>query len=150
MGRRRGHGLGWAVLAAVGALATPEWAAGQTVPALREHRWKHRVVVVLAPDSTLPAYRAQMAELARHRASLTERDVRVLPALAAEAQSRTLRRQLAVPDGEFRVVLVGKDGMPKLRRRAPLAVDELLQTIDGMPMGAEEARRRGSRRSDGR
>ena len=86
-----------------------------------------------------------MAELARHREALTERDVRVRPALAADAQARTLRQQLAVPDGEFRVVLVGKDGMPKLRRRAPLAVDEVLRTIDGMPMGAAEARRRGGR-----
>jgi hypothetical protein len=145
MGRRRGHGLGWAALAALGVLTTAERAEGQTVPALREHRWKQRVLVVLAPDSTLPAYRTQMAELARHRTSLAERDVHVLPALAHEAQSRTLRRQLAVPAGEFRVVLVGKDGMPKLRRRAPLAVDELLQTIDGMPMGAAEARRRGGR-----
>ena len=145
MGRRRGIGLGWAALAALGAAATPERADGQTVPALREHRWKQRVLVVLAPDSTLPAYRTQMAELARHPASLTERDVRVLPALADEAASRALRQQLAVPAGEFRVVLVGKDGMPKLRRRAPLSVDELLQTIDGMPMGAQEARRRSGR-----
>ena len=145
MGRRRGHGLGWAALAAFGALTTAERAEGQTVQALREHRWKERVLVVLAPDSTAPAYRAQMAELARHRTSLAERDVRVLPALADAAGSRALRQQLDVPAGEFRVVLVGKDGMAKLRRRAPLAVDELLQTIDGMPMGAAEARRRGGR-----
>ena len=145
MRRRRGSGFRWAALAALGALgalAAPRRVDGQTVPALREHRWRHRIVVVLAPDSTLPTYRTQMAELARHREALTERDVRVLPVLAADPQSRILRRQLAVPDGEFRVVLVGKDGMPKLRRRAPLAVDELLQTIDGMPMGAAEARRR--------
>jgi hypothetical protein len=71
--------------------------------------------------------------------------VRVIPAPADDARTRTLRRQLAVADGEFRVVLVGKDGLPKLRRRAPLAVDELLRTIDGMPMGAAEARRRAGR-----
>ena len=142
MRRRWGSGFRWAALGALGALAAPRRVDGQTVPALREHRWRHRIVVVLAPDSTLPTYRTQMAELARHREALTERDVRVLPVLAADPQSRILRRQLAVPDGEFRVVLVGKDGMPKLRRRAPLAVDELLQTIDGMPMGAAEARRR--------
>ena len=145
MGRRRGDGRGWAALAVLGALVTPDGAQGQTVPALREHRWKHRLVVVLAPDSAHAAYRTQMAELARHREALGERDVRVIPAPADDARTRTLRRQLAVPDGEFRVVLVGKDGLPKLRRRAPLAVDELLRTIDGMPMGAAEARRRAGR-----
>jgi hypothetical protein len=145
MGRRRGNGLGWAALAVLGALAAPGGAEAQSVPALREHRWKHRLVIVLASDSTQAAYRAQMAELARRREALTERDVRVMPALADDARTRSLRRQLAVPDGEFRVVLVGKDGLPKLRRRAPLAVDELLQTIDGMPMGAAEARRRAGR-----
>ena len=55
MGRGRGHGIGWVALAALGAFVAPGGADGQTVPALREHRWKHRVVVVLAPDSALPA-----------------------------------------------------------------------------------------------
>jgi len=39
-------------------------------------------------------------------------------------------------------VLVGKDGGAKLDRRTPLAVETLLETIDGMPMGAAEARQR--------
>jgi hypothetical protein len=86
MERRRGNGLRWAALAVLSALATPGGAEGQTVPALREHRWKHRLVVVLAPDSTLAAYRTQMAELARHREALTVRDVRVMPALADDAR----------------------------------------------------------------
>jgi hypothetical protein len=132
------------VAAAIVGLAAAGAADAQTVPALQEHRWKHRVVVVLAADSALPAYRTQLAELARHREALAERDVRVLAPPASDPMAGQLRRQLDLADGEFRVVLVGKDGGAKLRRRAPLTVDELLRTIDGMPMGAAEARRRGT------
>jgi hypothetical protein len=132
------------VAAIVALAAVASGADAQTVPALQEHRWKHRVVVVLATDSALPAYRTQLAELARHREALAERDVRVVAPPASDELAGRLRRQLGVADGDFRVVLVGKDGGAKLRRRAPLTVDELLRTIDGMPMGAAEARRRGA------
>lgn len=126
---------------------------------LRAHQWKHRVLVVFAPAGDSPAYRAQAAALGDAAAALDARDVRVLAVSGAalpeplarsavtlaplpEAEQRALRRQLGVADGEFRVLLVGKDGGVKLRRRTPLSVERLLAVIDGMPMGAAEARRR--------
>jgi hypothetical protein len=54
----------------------------------------------------------------------------------AAARTRTLRRQLGVPDTGFAVVLVGKDGGVKLRRRTLLSADVVLGTIDAMPMMA--------------
>lgn len=128
--------------------------------ALRPHRWKHRVLVVVAPTADLPAYREQLTRLADATPALRARDVRILPVLGAAststpgrpaelalptlspARQRAVRRQLGVADGEFRVVLVGKDGGAKLDRRTPLATETLLETIDAMPMGAAEARRR--------
>jgi hypothetical protein len=41
------------------------------------------------------------------------------------------------------VALVGKDGGVKLRRRTLLPAETVLGTVDAMPMGAAEARRRG-------
>ncbi len=132
-------------LLALGAWAAPR-AGAQTVPGLREHRWRHRVLVVFAPASGPAAdrlYRDQLAEFARLGDALKERDVVVLPVAAGDAPAGGgLRRQLGIPDGAFAVALVGKDGTVKLRRRTLLSADRVLDTVDGMPMGAEEARRR--------
>jgi hypothetical protein len=139
--------LAAAVLAAA-SLAAPA-GAQQAVPALGEYRWKQRVLAVFAPAPGAAAestYRAQRRELARAGALLAERDVVVLDLADDAARARTLRRQLGVPDGAFAAVLVGKDGGVKLRRRTLLPADVVLSTVDAMPMGAAEARRRRSGR----
>jgi hypothetical protein len=141
--------LAASLLVAAAAAAAAAEAGAQTVPALREHRWKRRVLVVLAPAAGSPAeptYRAQRAELARAAGLLAERDVLVVDVADAAGAARTLRRQLGVPAGAFAAVLVGKDGGVKLRRRTLLRADVVLSTIDAMPMGAAEARRRGDGR----
>jgi len=51
--------------------------------ALRAHRWKHRVLVVLAPAADLPAYREQLLRIADATPALRTRDVRILPVLGA-------------------------------------------------------------------
>jgi hypothetical protein len=124
----------------------------QPVPALDEYRWRRRLLVVFAPAAGAPAeslYLAQRREYARAAAVLAERDVTVLAvgADADAARARTLRRRLGVPAAGFAVVLVGKDGGVKLRRRALLGADEVLATVDAMPMGAVERRRRDARRN---
>jgi hypothetical protein len=105
---------------------------------------------VLAPGVGTAAestYRAQRRELERAASLLAERDVTVLDLPSGNdarsaARARTLRRQLGVPDTGFAVALVGKDGGVKLRRRTLLSADVVLGTIDAMPMGAAERRRR--------
>jgi hypothetical protein len=124
-------------------------APAQPVAGLRQYRWERRVVALFAPASGAPAadsaaYAAQRRELARSAELLGERDVIVLhfPPDADPARAAELRRQLRVPGPGFAVVLVGKDGGVKLRRRTLLTADRLASTIDAMPMGAAEARRR--------
>lgn len=130
-------------------LAMP--ADAQPVPALAEHRWKRRVLVVLAPaagdTAGHAAHAAQRRLVERGRPLLAERDVLVLDVDADDAgRQRALRRALGAPASGFAVVLVGKDGGVKLRRRRPLDPEVIVATIDAMPMGAAEARRRrGSR-----
>jgi hypothetical protein len=133
---------------AAGAASAPAGAQpGRPVPALRDYRWTKRVLAVFAPPAGAPAestYRAQRDEFARYAAALGERDLVVLdhPAGAAPGRVRALRQQLGVPGEGFAVVLVGKDGTVKLRRRALLTAERVLATVDGMPMGAAEARAR--------
>jgi hypothetical protein len=151
---------------AVAAAAASDVAA-QAVPALREHRWQRRVLVVLAPGRRvaggvhLPG--AARRELARAAALLAERDVLVLDVAADTGRGRALRRQLGVPAGAFAAVSRGKDGGVKLRRRTLLSADVVLSTIARCPWAprkcagaaarAERAaggRRRGQRASAAR
>jgi hypothetical protein len=136
-----------AVLVTVVAALGGRRAGAQPVAALREHRWVHRVLVVApaprgsAAEST---YRAQQAEVARAAAAFAERDLVVVDLGTGTDPGRaaTVRRQLGLSATGFGVVLVGKDGGVKLRRRSVLPAAVVLATIDAMPMGAAEARRR--------
>jgi hypothetical protein len=55
-------------------------------------------------------------------------------AIGDTPEARALRAQLSLPAGEFRAVLVGKDGGAKLTAAAPIPPQKLFATIDAMPM----------------
>lgn len=69
--------------------------------------------------------------LEQSKADLADRDIIVLSD-TSPAASGQLRSQFK-PDG-FEVVLVGKDGGVKIRQKTPLTSEDLLATIDRMPM----------------
>lgn len=54
-----------------------------------------------------------------------------------------LRRRFGVGTGQFRVILVGKDGGVKLSSDAPVPAATLFSLIDSMPMRRDEIRQRG-------
>ncbi len=60
------------------------------------------------------------------------------PGLTAQA----LRTRYAIKSGEFRALLVGKDGGVKLSSPTPLSSGTLFLTIDAMPMRRDEIRQR--------
>ena len=99
----------------------------------------HRLVVVVGrPDD--PRVQAQTAMLARAQAALTERDV-IVQSLSPEAARRD-RVDLGVASTTaFEVLLIGKDGGVKLRRRGPVDPAELSSLIDTMPMRQQEMKR---------
>ena len=117
-------GFGLAALTAGAAAAGP----------LDAYRWRSRVLVLSAPDAADADLRAQRAALGRVRGGVSERDLVVLEAVGTGAEARALRVQLSLPDGEFRAVLVGKDGGAKLTEAAPIPPQKLFATIDAMPM----------------
>ena len=125
-------GLGLAALTAGAATAGP----------LDAYRWRSRVLVLSAPDSDDAALRAQRAALGPMRGGAAERDLVVLEAVGDGAAARALRAHLSLPAGEFRAVLVGKDGGAKLTEAAPIPPQKLFATIDAMPMRRGEIRGR--------
>jgi len=117
-------GFGLAALTLGAAMAGP----------LDAYRWRARVLVLSAPDPADPNLLAQRAALGPMRGGVTERDLVVLEAVGTGADARRLRAQLSLPEGEFRAVLVGKDGGAKLTEAAPIPPQKLFSTIDAMPM----------------
>ncbi len=104
---------------------TPETAS------LNQYQWQYRPVVIFAPSETDLNYVHQMAMLEKSKAELAERDIIVLSD-TSHASKGHLRAQLK-PAG-FEVVLIGKDGGMKIRETKPISSEDLLSTIDRMPM----------------
>lgn len=113
---------------------------------LKPLQWKARVLVVSAPKRDDSGLRAQDAILKNDVDGQAERDLKVIRLVGTEGPAgvdvQALRERLSLPPDRFEVVLVGKDGTTVLRRRQPVALDDLFDRIDAMPMRRDEIRRR--------
>ncbi len=120
---------------------------------LDDLRWKHRVLIVFAPDDSHPAYRQLEASLHNSMRDFEDRDM-VLVSVFGESVTRSdsvvvqdaaalsLRERFDVATTSFEVVLVGKDGGVKLRADDPDVLSEIYALIDTMPMRRREMRSR--------
>ena len=136
------------VLAMAASFSTSPASAQSDLDALR---WKHRVLVLLAPASDDPGMARQSEQLLAQAPELAERDL-VIFAVAPD-QVRTIYGNASAnspakewhrhfewaPSQGFKAVLVGKDGGVKWRSDGPFEIEDLNAVIDAMPM------RRGSR-----
>lgn len=104
---------------------------------LESYKWVNRVIVVFADTPNDPAFERQIGLLNEGADGLIERDVIVLTDTTPDVES-DLRTRLR-PKG-FNVVLIGKDGMVKLRKPFPWTVREFSRAIDKMPMRLQELR----------
>lgn len=115
-------------------------------------RSKARPVVVFAPKANDPAATDQIRRLRAERAALADREMPVF--VVAQGSVRTLagghapatlkadelRRTFAVGEGDFALVLVGKDGDEKFRTAEPVEAGRLIGLVDQMPMRKNETR----------
>jgi hypothetical protein len=83
----------------------------------------NRILVISSPSRADTSFQQQAAELVAEWTGLIERDF-------------VVRTQFG--SAEFSVVLIGKDGGEKLRRKAPLTTRELFAIVDAMPMRRAE------------
>lgn len=118
------------------AMLTPSGADGGDP--LARYRWKNRVIVLGAPNSTDAALQEQKALLAGDPVGLSDRDLVVVEILGADRDQA--RKDLKLGN-EFSAALVGKDGGVKLRSDKPISLKQLYQLIDSMPMRQSEMRR---------
>ena len=137
-----------ALLAAVAALMA------STLPAeaISAYRWKKRPLVVFAENEKAEKLGRQRRIVEAHRDAFAERDLVVVYVVGDDVSAtlgpppglsaRVLRGKYGIKDGEFRAVLVGKDGGVKKSAASPITAEELAGTIDAMPMRRDAMRRR--------
>ena len=109
---------------------------------LAAHRWKDRLVVVIAPNGDDARLAEQRAILAAARDGVKERDIVVLEAVGDGADAAALRGKFGDGEAAFRAILVGKDGGAKLASERPLSAERLFRETDAMPMRQQEMRER--------
>lgn len=109
------------------------------------------MLLVFAPSLASPAYQQQMRLFAQEKPGFADRDLVLVQVLGAgvayandqridEASVAKLRERFGVNKGDFRVILVGKDGGTKRRDTAPVQARAIFNEIDAMPMRQQKCR----------
>ena len=120
--------------------------------AMSGYKGKYRPVVVFAPEAGDQRLARQREIVEALKPAFIDRQVVLVlvggdrvtvelgppPAMGAEA----LRARYGIAPGEFKVLLVGKDGGVKLASDKPMAAQALFRAIDAMPMRVDEMRKK--------
>ncbi len=125
----------------------------QTIAQLDQHRWEDRVILIIAENDQLTAYKDQIQFLSQQRVELEDRNL-VVYKLLMDGQStyqenniNTTKAQKLIQNYKkksdpFLLLLIGKDGGVKLKSTTPVSPNDLFALIDGMPMRRAEMRRK--------
>ncbi len=125
------------VFLSLGAILLPALALAQSD--LSRHRDRNRLLLVFAPSRADPRWQKQNTLLAGSTAAFRERNLVRLDVL--ETGGAALRARFRVKRGQFRVLLVGKDGHAASGGPSPISLGTLTAQIDRMPMRREEMKR---------
>lgn len=117
---------------------------------MNAYKWKYRPLLVFAQSASINALTGQRAIINEKQAGVQERDMVVVYVVGATVETdfgpgpgrsaSSLRRRYGIKDGDFTVILVGKDGGAKLRKNQPISTATLFGVIDAMPMRRNEMR----------
>lgn len=132
-------------------IGLPLLAAGQQKKSLElsDYQWKNRLLLIFAPSLQSDEYQNQLLELKGEGDGLHDRDMKIFYMLekgTSKVDQETLivnnkeqlRDMFNVVNGEFTVILIGKDGSEKLRSNSVLKMQKLFTVIDAMPMRQQE------------
>lgn len=144
-----------AATAGLAGLAVMSGLAGAATPgeAMSVYRWTNRPLVVFAPSNQSANLVRQKRIINANRSGFSNRDMVVVTVVGDRVTSRfggrprlsadQLRRRYGVARGQFRALVVGKDGGVKLSSGQAISAARLFGLIDSMPMRQQEMRRRG-------
>ena len=111
---------------------------------LSQYRDKNRLLLVFAPSKSDSRWQKQNALLKESAEAFRDRDLVRFDYLEKGGTPGTaLRTRYEIKPGQFRVLLIGKDGHVASGGPTPVSLAELTGQIDRMPMRRDEMRRRG-------
>ena len=126
----------------------------QTAVATETYRNRKRPLLVFAPAADNPGLTRQRNIINGNRTQLLDRDVVIVYVTGNSVShdlgapqtlsASALRQRYRVSEGQFRVMLFGKDGVQKFDQPIPLSSSDLIAEIDRMPTRRDEVRRRGN------
>lgn len=145
--------LAAALLLPIGSPAAARPQEGSTptgIVSLPSLRGQARPLLIFARKPDSPQLQIQLRRLHGNAAAVAERDIvpiavpyqspSTTAAMLTGDDAQAARRRFNVAPGDFAVILIGKDGVEKLRSSRPVSVDKLRDIIDAMPARQKEMR----------
>lgn len=122
---------------------------------LNSYKGKNRLILLFAEANSSSILDAQLSEFSQDEAGIADRDLKIFiikgnsvtdpqGQVYYEAQPEVLRRNFRINDGRFRMILLGKDGGPKMANRRFVTNSEVFGLIDSMPIRQQEMRDKGN------
>lgn len=117
---------------------------------LEEHRWENRVLLVFADRESDEQLQQQLDIFETHETDVLDRDLVVYELVGEQVRykDKTLSANNAVwrtqydVQQDFQVLLIGKDGGVKMRKSKVVAMQDINDLIDSMPMRRAEMRKK--------
>jgi hypothetical protein len=106
---------------------------------LTQYLWKRRVVLSFSDAESTPERISLLKQIKQYQCEFDDRQIVHIDLIAGSSDHQLLSRQFSVPNKNFNLVLLGKDGDVKLLTSQP-SVENLLTLIDTMPMRQRELR----------
>ena len=106
---------------------------------LTQYLWKRRVVLSFSAAESTPERISLLKQIKQYQCEFDDRQMVHVDLIAGSSDHQLLSRQFSVPNKNFNLVLLGKDGDVKLLTSQP-SVENLLTLIDTMPMRQRELR----------
>lgn len=106
---------------------------------LAQYLWKRRVVLSFSAAESTPERISLLKQIEQYQCEFDDRQMVHIDLIAGSSDHLLLSRQFSLPDMDFNLVLLGKDGDVKLLTSQP-SLEKLLTLIDTMPMRQRELR----------
>jgi hypothetical protein len=106
---------------------------------LKEYLWKRRVVLSFSADKSTPERISLLKQIEKYQCEFDDRQMVHIDLIAGSSDHQLLSRQFSVPNTNFNLVLLGKDGGVKLLTSQP-SLENVMILIDTMPMRQRELR----------
>lgn len=107
---------------------------------LADYKWKNRVILLFAEDKNNEELKQQIEILKNKPEENADRDLKIFKIFKNSESNLNLFEEYKVK-GNFKFILIGKDGGEKLRSKKLITLEELYKTIDAMPMRKVESLR---------